>query len=62
MVKLSPKAYNVTIQLQYDELTCYMFANIIQAGAISSLCMTLRTHFVLGTTAVRYSLLLIVNS
>ena len=36
MVKLSPKAYNVTIQLQYDELTCYMFANIIQAGAISS--------------------------
>ena len=35
MVKLSPKAY-VTIQLQYDELTCYMFANIIQAGAISS--------------------------
>ena len=37
MVKLSPKAYNVTlIQLQYDELTCYMFANIIQTGAISS--------------------------
>ena len=35
-VKLSPKAYNVTIQLQYDELTCYMFANIIQPGAISS--------------------------
>ena len=35
-MKLSPKEYNVTIQLQYDELTCYMFANIIQAGAISS--------------------------
>ena len=33
-MKLSPKAY--TIQLQYDELTCYMFANIIQAGPISS--------------------------
>ena len=28
--------YNVTIQLQYDELMCYMFANIIQACAISS--------------------------
>ena len=36
VTKLSPKAYNVAILLQYDELTCYMFANIIQAGAISS--------------------------
>ena len=60
--RLSLKAYNVTIQLQYDELTCYIFANIIQAGAISSHVHDFRTHFVLGTTAVRYSLLLIVNS
>ena len=37
-VKLSPKAYNVTIQLQYDELMCHMFANIILAGAISKSC------------------------
>ena len=61
MVKLSPKACNVTIQLRYDELTCYMFANIIQAGVISS-HQTFRTHFLLGTTAVQYSLLLIMNS
>ena len=56
-----PKACNVTIQLRYDELTCYMFASIIQAGAISS-HVTFRTHFLLGTTAVRYSLLFIMNS
>ena len=48
MVKLSPKACNVTIQLRYDELTCYMFANIIQAGVISS-HQTFWTHFLLGT-------------
>ena len=60
MVKLSPKAYNVTIQLQYDELTCYMFANIIQAGAISSYVHDFPDT---GTMAVRYSLLLsIMNS
>ena len=59
-VKLSLKAYNVTIQLQYDELTCYMFANIIQAGAISSY---LHDFPDTGTTAVRNSLLLsIMNS
>ena len=60
MMKLSPKAYNVTIQLQYDELMCYMFANKLVLFQV--MCMTLLTHFVLGTTAVRYSLLLIVNS
>ena len=42
MVKLSPKAYNVAILLQYDELTCYMFANIIQAGAM---CMTCARYY-----------------
>ena len=61
MVKLSPKACNVTIQKRYDELTCYMFANIIQVGVISS-HVTFRTHFLLGTMAVRYSRLLIMNS
>ena len=48
-VKLSPKAYTVTIQLQYDELTCYMFANKIQAGAISS-----HVHDFLDTFCARY--------
>ena len=48
-VKLSPKAHNVAIQLQYDELTCYMFASILQAGAISS-----HVHDFPDTFCVRY--------
>ena len=43
MVKLSLKAYNVTIQLQYDELTCYMFANKYKL-VLFVICMTFRTQ------------------
>ena len=43
---------NMTIQLRFDVLTCCVFANIVQASANSS-----HVNFLLGTTAVRYSLL-----
>ena len=45
-MKLSP-----TIQLRYDELSCYMFANIIQA----SVSCDFLDSFSTSTTAVRYS-------
>ena len=44
----------VTIQLRFDaHVACYK---------LNSSHVTIRTHFLLGTTAVQYSLLLIMNS
>ena len=57
-VKLSPKS-NATIQLRFDALTCCMFANIVQANSSH---VTFQAHFLQGTTVVRYSLLIIMNS
>ena len=53
----------MTIQLRFDALTCCMFVDIINTSySVNSSHVTFRTHFLLGTTAVRYSLLLIMNS
>ena len=59
-MNLSPES-NVTIQLRFDVLMCCVFTNMIEASANSS-HVTFRTHFLLGTMAVGYSLLLIMNS
>ena len=53
MVKLSLEN-NVTIQLRFDVLTCYAFANIIQASAH----VTFQTPFLLVSRLQTLSLFL----